>query len=272
MRRHDLKSLGQKSELIFVLYDGVVEERADYLVVRTLTNPTFFWGNLLIFNRPPKVGDFDSWVALFKKEFTDPRIYHQTFAWEAHGFNDAVGDAEQFTLRGFSLQPNAVMTAKTVTKPKKYNPNLEIRVLKSEKDWADMAALQISVADPKFPKTELERFYRNQTVRYQGMEQAGMGHWYGGFIDGKLVATLGLYHRDGLGRFQSVVTGTDHQRQGLCSTLVYEAASRVLREGHAKELVMCADPGYHALKVYESVGFQTRHTEYGVSWFDRSRA
>ena len=45
-----LRSLGYQSELIFTSFDGKVEDRGSYLVVRTLTNPNFFWGNLLIFD------------------------------------------------------------------------------------------------------------------------------------------------------------------------------------------------------------------------------
>lgn len=265
----NLNSLGYKSELIFATYDGVVEERDHYLVVRTLSNPTFFWGNLLIFDHSPREDDFATWVATFKKEFTDPRIYHVTIGWDS---KDGAGETQQFTSREYSLQNNAVMSAASVTKPEKYNSDFEIRPLASEKDWEDMSALQISVADPKFPKPELERFYRSQALRYQGMERVGMGHWYGGFIDGELVATAGLYHKDGLGRFQSVVTAVNYQRRGLCSTIVYEAAKRLFDSGKVTQIAMCADPGYHALKIYESVGFETRQNEYGVSWFDKGRA
>lgn len=78
-----LKSLGHLSEQIFTSFDGKVEDRGDYLVVRTLANPNYFWGNLLIFERAPEAGDLSKWRKLFQSEFTDPRIYHMTFSWDA---------------------------------------------------------------------------------------------------------------------------------------------------------------------------------------------
>lgn len=274
----ELTSLGHKSELIFTGFDGQVEDRGEYLVVRTLTNPNYFWGNLLIFGRAPRAGDLEAWRAIFKTEFPDPRIYHQTFAWQS---SEGAGDISTFLEFGFELQPQAVMATQKLSRPAKFNADIEMRVLAGDAEWNEMAELQVASADGKIPRDVLADFYYAQNKRFRAMERAGRGHWYGAFMRGdagaagsSMVAALGLYHQGGLGRYQSVVTHPSYRRRGICGTLVYLAGQAALHgmkpdaKGE-KHLVMCADPGYHALQIYKSVGFTTQQTEYGVSWWDR---
>jgi len=52
---------------------------------------------------------------------------------------------------------------------------------------------------------------------------------------------------------------------------VYLASQQALASG-VRELVMCADPDYHAIRIYESVGFERRALEHGVYWWDEGRA
>lgn len=54
-----VRSLGYRTDLIFPAFDGQITDRGDYLVVRTPSNPTFYWGNFLLFDRPPGDGDFE---------------------------------------------------------------------------------------------------------------------------------------------------------------------------------------------------------------------
>lgn len=264
-----LNSLGYQSELIFTDFDGQVQDRDSYLVIRTLTNPNFFWGNLLIFNRPPVLGDFNSWVSKFKSEFKDPKIYHMTLAWDSN--DGQVGQVTEFLENGFELNVNAVLSANAVNKPSKYNENLIVRPLEGTNDWEKMIELQINCAHDHLPRTEWEKFYRSQSLRYQAMNQAGLGHWYGGYMEGNLVAGLGIFHRHGLGRFQIVCTDPHYRRQGLCGTLVYKTSIHAFEVMKVKNLVMCADPDYFAIKIYESVGFKQQQFEYGVCWWDRNR-
>jgi len=53
-----VRSLGYRTDLIFPRFDGEIIDREGYLVIRTPTNPTYFWGNFLLFQNPPGAGDF----------------------------------------------------------------------------------------------------------------------------------------------------------------------------------------------------------------------
>lgn len=262
-----IQSLGYRSELIFTDFDGKVEDRESYLVMRTLTNPNYFWGNLLIFNRPPTKGDFKQWSDRFKTEFTDPRIYHVTLGWDSE--NGTIGDVSEFLENGFELQANAVLAAQSVHRPPKFSENLIVKPLE-DNHWEPMIELQTMCAHDNLPKHEWEKFYRSQSERYQAMTAAKLGHWFGGYLENKLVAGLGIFHRDGIGRFQIVCTHPDFQRQGLCGTLVYKSAQYAFDHMAVKTLVMCADPDYYAIKIYESVGFKRQQLEHGVYWWNRN--
>ena len=48
------RSLGWRTDLIFARFDGKVAPRSDHLVIRTPPNPTFWWGNSLLFDHAPR--------------------------------------------------------------------------------------------------------------------------------------------------------------------------------------------------------------------------
>jgi hypothetical protein len=51
---------------------------------------------------------------------------------------------------------------------------------------------------------------------------------------------------------------------GICSRLVVEAARHAADRYRAERLVITADPTYHALGLYESLGFKRRELVSGV--------
>jgi RimJ/RimL family protein N-acetyltransferase len=264
-----LRSLGFRTEQFFTRIDGEVIDRGSYLVVRTHSNPNYFWGNLLIFDRPPRQGDYESWTALFHHEFRDPRIYHVTLAWDSP--EGIVGDVSEFVERGYLLEKSIVLTSERVHLPQKHNTRIEVRVLSSEAEWDEMVNVQTRGANDLISRASWEGFNRSQAARYRQAERMGMGRWFGAFLDGRLVAGLGIFVVDGIGRYQQVSTDPEFQRRGICGTLVHRTANIALETMGAKKLVMIADEAYHAARIYESVGFvPTEHTV-GVYWWDKAR-
>jgi ribosomal protein S18 acetylase RimI-like enzyme len=73
--------------------------------------------------------------------------------------------------------------------------------------------------------------------------------------EGRVVASLGLFGRDGFGRFQHVETHPDFRRRGLCRALVHAACAHGLHTRGWHTLVMAADPHDVAIALYRSVGF-----------------
>lgn len=80
--------------------DRVVERREGYLVVRSPTNPTHYWGNLLVMDDPPAGGYAGRWEALFDGEFAgEAQVRHRMFVWDR--CDGALGAARsEFVERG----------------------------------------------------------------------------------------------------------------------------------------------------------------------------
>ena len=109
-------------------------------------------------------------------------------------------------------------------------------------------------------------------ARYRKMAQAGLGAWFGAFLENQLVADLGLFFEAGVGRFQQVETHPDFRRRGICGTLVYHSSRFGFEKMEARTLVMVADEHYHAARIYESVGFRPKERQVGLDWWDKTKA
>jgi len=91
-----------------------------------------------------------------------------------------------------------------------------------------------------------------------------VGNWYGAFLNNELVADCGLFIFDKVGRFQSVGTHPAFRGRGICGNLVHHVSHEALANRKAEVLVMCADPEYHAARIYESVGFKPTEKAIGL--------
>jgi hypothetical protein len=251
----NISSLGLRTDLMLLRFDGEIYDRGDYYVVRTPSNPRFYFGNFLLFKQSPALGNFKNWTDLFKQEFADlPEVKHFTFCWDDP--TGAKGQMDSFMKKGFTLFENSVLSTKSVRKNLKFNSDAEIRKIQTESEWEQVIESQIECRDLKYEEKSYERFTRDQFKRFRRMVALGLGSWFGAFIGEEVAANLGIFVDNGLGRFQNVTTRFEFRRQGLCGTLVYEASRYAMDDLKAKNLVMIADSHYYAAKIYESVGFK----------------
>ena len=147
------------------------------------------------------------------------------------------------------------MTATQVQAPLRPNTDAVCRMLASDADWA--AAVDVDAFEPgEFdPKAHREFVQRRMAARRE-QQEAGLGGWFGAFVDGQMLCGLGLFtDGSGLGRFQSVATLASARRLGLASSLVHYASTVGLADYGIRELVMVADPDYSAIRVYRALGF-----------------
>lgn len=258
-----IQSLGRQTDLIFAYFSGSVVDKGDHLLIQTPDNPGYYWGNYIIFNRPPQLGDLQIWKDLFDQEFPyykEPQ--HYAFAWDTP--EAGPGEPEEFLRAGFELETSVVLSAKEVVAPKRHNPKVEVRKITSGPDWEAVLENQMRCADPKYLHANYETFKRKQMSDYQRMAQAGWGDWFGAFMGDTLLGDLGIFYNGQVGRFQNVETHPAYYRQGICSSLIFEASQSAFCDYQVETLVMVADPQYHAARIYESVGFQRVDTTYSL--------
>ena len=251
----------------------VVERRDGYLLIRSPSNPTFFWGNLLLFDQAPRAGDAARWEELFEREFADEaRVQHHTFAWDlAHG--EAGVAREEFVELGYDLDESIglVADARQVRPHPRENREITVRPLDpvrgaDEELWAAVLELQVAGREDGHDEGSFRTFARARLEDRRALFRLGRGAWYVAIdpANGAVAASCGIVVTGGRGRFQVVDTALAFRRRGICSRLVVEAARHAAEAHGAERFVIVADLGYHALGLYESLGFVREEHVVGV--------
>jgi len=262
----EIKSLGRRTDLIFSRFVGSVMDREDYVLVQTPSNPGYHWGNYIIFNYAPRVGDLKTWKNLFVKEFLYyEKLNHLVFTWDTG--KEEKGIIEEFLQAGFEFDTALILTANEVKPPRHINDTINIRKLATDKEWESVIRLQLLCVDPKFKNDYFESFKRRQFASYKKIAEAGIGNWFGAFLDNQLIADLGIFYEGPIARFQNVETHPDFRGQGICGSLVYQTAQIAFNEFAVDTLVMEADANYHAASIYESLGFTRKESNHSLSWW-----
>lgn len=252
----DIQSLGFRTDLAILRLSGsVVEDRGTHVAVRTPANPTFRWGNFDLLPAPPTAAEVPSVLARYDADLPD--VDFRTLGVD--GTTDPGDALAPLVAAGLSPDPGTVLTATSTHAPPRPNTEVVLRPLASDDDWTQRAELSISVdaADPDGDGAAYRLFAERRAVSDRALCEAGHATWWGAFLGERLVSAMGLVDAGGgLARFQSVETHPDHRGRGIAGTLVYRVAAHGFDEVGARTLVMVADPGYVAVRVYRSVGFR----------------
>ena len=263
-------SLGWRTDLVFARFDGRVVDRGNHLCVLTPNNPTFWWGNFLLFQHAPGPGDLERWMALFREEIEagQPASRHRAFGVDVR---ERLVLPPEFAAAGFTLSEATVLTLARdqLRAPVRPMPDgVSFAVLDLPRDGAAVVDKQVLVDSGRFEPTGYRAFAQRQVARYAAMQAAGLGHWFGlvARVDGRdvLVASCGLFRAAAraddeasrLGRFQYVSTHPAWRRRGLCTALVDAVCRHGFHAMGLDTLVMVADPADVAIHVYESLGYR----------------
>jgi GNAT superfamily N-acetyltransferase len=254
-----IRSLGFRTDvMLLALQASSIEEHDGYRVVRTPSNPSYHWGNFLLIDQDPHPGDLAGWVRTFEREF--PGAPH--IAIGIDGTQVSALSAAELEAAGVKPDPGIVLTATNIHQPARANSDAEFRMLRpdADADWA--AALAVQRAN--FPPTEEDdgEFARHRLAALRELQVRGKGGWFGAFLDGQMVAGLGIFSDgSGVARYQTVDTHPDFRRRGLAGMLVYTAARYALDALGARTLVIVADPEYTAIDLYRALGFVGTETQ-----------
>jgi GNAT superfamily N-acetyltransferase len=135
----------------------------------------------------------------------------------------------------------------------------------TDSDWAAAVDLY-AIGAGDFDPAEYRDFVQRRMAARREQQEAGLGAWFGAFVDGEMVSGLGLFtDGSGLGRFQDVATLAAARRTGLAATLVHHSSVVGLRDFGIRDLVMVADPDYSAIRIYRALGFAESEIQVGLA-------
>ncbi len=263
-KKHAL-GVGYQTDLIFDKQNGIIEEKNDFYSIRTPDNPDYYFGNYLLLKYSPTNQNKERLSKLFEQEIgVPPRINHKTYCWSLGP--DEKSDVTAFIDDGFSYMECSVLVGdrQSLITPARMNTEITVRNFQGEDDWEQLYQIQLAGRKEGDPIETYTAFLQESLAAYQRLIQQGIGDWYGAFIRDELVGSLGLFFGEGLGRFQEVVTKPEYRNRGICKTLVYETCKKGLQR--TEQLVMAADEGYHAAKIYESLGFMAVERQASLCW------
>jgi GNAT superfamily N-acetyltransferase len=251
----EIASLAFRTDLMVLGLGGSEVEHGDrYVVVRTPANPTYFWGNFVLFATPVEPDAMEERLDLFAGVFPDAAHV----AWGIDSVDGTVGAEEELVAAGFEVSRDTVLIASALHRSSRPT-DAELRPIESDADWRQALALHIACTEGDEHVTE--EFLAGQVAAARALTELGHATWFGVFEDGRLLSSLGIVSDgSGLARFQSVETHPDARRRGLASALVHHAGKAALDRG-AKRLVIVADPEYHAIGIYRSLGFVDWETQ-----------
>jgi RimJ/RimL family protein N-acetyltransferase len=261
-----LRSIIRRTDIAALPVSCEVQRRDGYLVVRSPSNPGHYWGNLLLFDDAPGAGDGPRWEQRFDAEFAGcPGIDHRTFAWDRN--DGELGAArEELLERGYTFEDTVGLEAGSdeIRPHPRESRDVVVRALDHAGSGDDalfdqVIHLQRLESLAAFDAPGQLEYGRARMADLRELFATRGGAWFVAIdpeID-RVVGSCGIVVVDDeRGRYQTVDTITSHRGRGICSRLLVEAASIIHERHGTSRFVIGADPDYHAVKIYESLGFQ----------------
>ncbi|MFC1746414.1 GNAT family N-acetyltransferase [Candidatus Riflebacteria bacterium] len=262
---YKVKSFGLATDLFISSFESEVTERENYLVIKTPDQPGNFWGNFILFKNPPGAGDADTWMSIYRHEFKCKAPKFFAFKWDISRLN--LEKIKPFLEKGFHIHHDLVLSVEKIKKPGHYNNLLQIKMIKTAKEWCQVVDVHLDEEWKRSPHSQKE-FMQKKVEVFRKFSREKLGCRFGAFKNNKLVGELGIYCHKDVGRLNLIATHRNYRRQGVCQTLLYEAAKYAFDIMKLKHLVVIADRDYHAKKIYKTLGFKLKEKLSALLWYD----
>jgi len=220
---------------------GLVTERIDGAFVdSTRDYPSFWHGNRIVLDRPPSAYELERWS----------ERHRELFAWR-EGTQPVVVtwyDRPDVPASEIANEINTALIAPSAFADAPQPAGLHAVQPSTDAHWEGVSDL-ISEIHPEYGD-----FARWRVATLRALVEGGRGI-YRALLDanGAVVAALGAFHADGVGRYANVQTAQAYRRRG-CAAYQVTSALRDLRT-HVDDVVIVAETGGEADRLYRRLGF-----------------
>lgn len=254
----NVESLGYRTDLMVRRLAGsTISDLGEFIRVTTDSNPTFHWGNFVLAGTD--VANAERWLETFRA--VHPTAEHVAIGLEVTAVDDVLRAA--YAAAGLEVWVSDVLSARSLTAPASLD-GVVCRAVVGDDDWAQVR--ELTFACNEITEPHAIAYADLKQAEWRAIAEAGHGGWFGAFVDGRLGSTLGIVTDGmGFGRYQAVETHPSYRRRGLARALITSSAATVRADYSIAELVIVADPEYHAAELYRSVGFRSADIQVQVS-------
>ncbi len=265
------RSHGIASDLLVMRGLSEVDHRPNRIILRTPSEPNFWFGNAVIFFDPPV--DPQAQIGQFRADFPDAT--HVMLLWDIPDMKQGPGH-EELRRAGFTIDESDVLTLAGPITRNNPPPDVSLRRIDTDDEWRAVAKLQIEIGLEGGQDTAgYATFVKNRFTNRRRQVEDGFGAWFGAFDGDHLVADLGIFHDASTARYQSVETRASHRRRGICSALVSAAHDWAAARSPDLKFVIVADTDSAAGRIYRRCGFHLTETNlaaYNPSYDERTAA
>lgn len=257
--------LAERSDRVARPLTAVVEACDGYDVVRQPDQPSYWFGNCLVLHDVPEPASLARWRSVWDRELgPDAGLGRVVVCAESPSPEVPAGLAEAAQAEGLELETDDVLVLGTLV-PHPAPGDVQIRPV-TDGEWDAVVDLVVGQYD-----AGQEGFERWRMGAYALLVASGRGRWWAAWRGGRPIASAGLFHGGGLGRYQQVLTSADHRRQGIAAALVAAMAAAHLARSPGDPLVIIAERDSSPARIYRRVGFTPAATAISLTGPVRAR-
>ena len=241
-----------------MLMDGVstFEDMGDHVIQRTPGEPDYWEGNRLIL----KLADVPAERALAEFDAAFPQAGHLAITFDVPDMPPGAQDPA-FVAAGCTVERCDTLMLTDELAPASPAEGIALRPLETDADWEQSHRLALDWARADgYDLVQYEGFHRRRFARWRTKVDAGRGVWIGAFDGELLVGQMGIFVGNGLARYQHVQTAATHTGRGIASAMLVDCADRARQIDPEATIVIVADEGSAAGRIYRRAGFSRVET------------
>ena len=220
---------------------GSVSQRVEGAYVDSVHEYPGYWhGNRIVLDRPPEPHEIERWREL----------HRELFAWRDAALPAVITWYDQLDVPPPEIadEVQTAMLAPVAVVDAPLPDGLRAADLAGDALWDSAGDLACAL----FPQYGDFNRWRLATLR--ALAERGRGLYRATIdADGAVVASVGAFHGDGVGRYAHVTTAPAYRRRG-CAAYLIASALRDVRK-RVDDVVIVADTGSDAERLYLALGF-----------------